>query len=212
MSRRRNSSIVQPVSRQHPLSPPESDSSTPGQGRGEESDLREASEEALAPDVESREFKQEPAYFWNDSTNTMNDRWLDPFCYGAASSLGTTYSDPASASFISPVDTLNPGGNVDDLFDFAASSSEHYPWMEFVAGGEMSYADPVANRIATGTGTDAYDTTQCHDSSTQTNSVAMEDPRRKVSLVVDECDGNTLDYLRNVIKPLKGKVRLEVNL
>ena len=142
----------------------------------------------------------------------MDDRWLDPFYYGPASSLGTTYSDPVSASSFSPVDTLNSGGNVDDIFDFTASSSEHYPWMDFVAGGEMPYGDPVANRIAPGTGTNAYDTTQCQDSATQTSSVTMEDPKRKVSLVVDECDGNTLDYLRNVIRPLKGKVRLEVNL
>ena len=107
---------------------------------------------------------------------------------------------------------LNGGDSIEDLFDFTAGSTQQYPCMDFVVGGDMVYGDSITSETSLGAETDVYRTTQFQDAAMQGNNGLIEDPMRKVSLVVDECDGNTLDYLKNVMRPLKGKVRLEMNL
>ena len=201
--------------RHQPLSPPSSDSSTPGQGRGEDTETRETSGDALAVEISPNDHNQIPVQnLWTDGLSTGDDMWFDHGTYGIRSSLGSMYPDSTSTMTFSPTETMNlgEGDNVEDLFDFTASAAQHYPCMDFLTSGDMVYDDLITHEASGRTTTNLYNTSEYQDLAMQANSEAIEDPMRKVSLVVDECDGNTWEYLTNVMKPLKGKVRFEVNL
>ena len=180
------------MSRHQPLSPPSSDSSTPGQGRGEDTETRETSEDSLAVEIGPNDHNQILIQnLWTDGLSTGDDMWLDQVNYGISSSLGSMYPDSTSSMTFSPTETMNlgEGDNVEDLFDFTASTAQHYPCMDFLASGDMVYDDLITHEASGRSTANLYNTSEYQGLIMQASDEAIEDPMRKVSLVglSEEC-------------------------
>lgn len=169
-------------------------------------------EDLLMQDPDTGEYAQDPAYDWGNGT--MDDNWFNSTHIGPDSYLDSTNPDlDLAAIFSSTEGTIVDEGeyNTDPLYDASANAApQQFPWEGLGTGEEALFGDLADLHIPPGTGIDTPDTAQ--------NSIAQASEtfgeismRRRVSLVVDECDWSTLNYLMDVSKPLKGKVKLEMN-
>lgn len=213
LTRRRDSLSTQGA-RRHANSPSTYGSpgiSTPGKGYEESLDFGVDSEDLLMQDLETGDYVQDPAYGWGHGA--MDDNWFNLTHIGPDSSLDSTNPNSAPAAmFSSTEDTVvGEGENADPLYDITANAaSQQFPWVDLGTVEETMYDDLLNLHTPPSTETNISDMAQ--NSITQTSETVKEGyMRRRVSLVVDECDWNTLNYLMDVTKPLKGKVKLEMN-
>lgn len=222
LTRRRDSLIAQGARRQA-NSPSTSGSSgipTPGKGHEEDIDVGVISEDLLMQDPEAGDYAQDPAYSWSNGATTMDDTWFNLTGLGPDSSLDATDPDSAAAEMFSSADgtVTGDGENIDPLYGATASTAaqqqqlqQQLPWGDLGASEEALYGDLLDLHTPPSTEINTSDTAYNENSITQTKRMFGEDSMRRVSLVVDECDWNTLSYLLDVTEPLEGKVKLEMN-
>ncbi|EMR71505.1 putative myb transcription protein [Eutypa lata UCREL1] len=214
LTRRRDSLSAQGAQRRanSPSTSGSSSTSTPGRVHEESLEFKADPEDLLMQDPDTGEYAQDPAYDWGNGT--MDDNWFNSTHIGPDSYLDSTNPDlDLAAIFSSTEGTIVDEGeyNTDQLYDASANAApQQFPWEGLGTGEEALFGDLADLHIPPGTGIDTPDTAQ--------NSIAQASEtfgeismRRRVSLVVDECDWSTLNYLMDVSKPLKGKVKLEMN-
>lgn len=222
LTRRRDSLSTQGAARRQAKSPSASAGSpgmsTPGQGPDEEGDYGMNYEGVSMQDLEAGDYAQDPAYTW-DSSGAMDDHWFNSTHIGPDSTLDAMNPDSASAAAFSSTDDAVLG-NVEHtqlLYGGGGIASttvqQQSPWVDLGTNEEALYNDLLDLHTPPSTELNISDTTQAQGSViTGPNETFGENSKRRVSLVVDECDWTTLNYLLDVTKPLKGKVKLEMNL
>lgn len=218
--RRRDSLSTQGAARRQANSPSASaisspgDYCTPGKGLDEDGDFGMTPEGVPMQDLEAGDYVQDPAYTWGGAA-ALDDNWFNSTHIGPDSTLDAMNPDSASTTgFSSPeyavlgeVDSTGMlyggGGGI-----ASTTTQQQFPWDE-----EALYDDLLDLNTPPHMDVSTPDTAQTQGCViTGPNETFGENSKRRVSLVVDECDWTTLNYLLDVTKPLKGKVQLEMNL
>ncbi|KAK7756914.1 hypothetical protein SLS62_000930 [Diatrype stigma] len=220
LTRRRDSLSTQGAARRQANSPLASPGSrgdyTPGKGSDSDGDYGMASGGAPVQGLEAGDYAQDPAYIWG--SGTIDDNWFNSTHIGPDPTLDAMSPDSASAAAFSSI--CDPGmGDVENtelLYDsggIASATAQQSPWEDMETNEVALYRDFLDLHTPPGTDINTSITRQNQGSViTGPNETFGETPKRRVSLVVDECDWTTLSYLLDVTKPLQGKVKLEVSL
>ncbi len=157
-------------------------------------------------------YGHDPAYSW-EVRGAVDDSWFNPANPGPDPSLDTTNSDSVLTVFSPPEGTIPiKTEDTDPLYNLTTNPASDFSWIDFGVSGEGLYGDPsLGPHTPPKTEFDLSESLQNQDLAVQMNDTIVGDSmRRRVSLVVDECDWSTLSYLLNVAKPLNGKVKVEM--